>query len=81
MKTDIHKLMENAVMLYLIINGYRVYVEKSNSHEIDFIAVKNGQKLYVQVCLQLVESQMAEREFGNLLAIDDNFPKYVVILK
>jgi predicted AAA+ superfamily ATPase len=77
-KADISKLMENAVLLHLIVNGYRVYVGKTNNHEIDFMAVKDGQKIYVQVCRQLTDQETAEREFGNLLEIKDNFPKYVV---
>ena len=79
-KADIHKLMENAVLLHLIACGYRVYVGKTNNHEIDFMADKNGKKIYIQVTLQWVEQETAEREFGNLLAIDDNFPKYIVTL-
>jgi predicted AAA+ superfamily ATPase len=77
-KADISKLMENAVLLHLIVNGYRVYVGKTNNHEIDFMAVKDKQKIYVQVCRQLTDQETAEREFGNLLEIKDNFPKYVV---
>jgi len=77
-KADIHKLMENAIFLHLIACGYQVYIGKTNNHEIDFMAVKNGKKIYIQVTLQLVEQKTAEREFGNLLEIKDNFPKYVV---
>jgi len=77
-KADIHKLMENAVFLHLIACGYRVYVGKSNNHEIDFMAQKDGQKIYIQVARQLIEQETAKREFGNLLEIKDNFPKYVI---
>lgn len=79
-KADIHKLMENAVLLHLIACGYRVFVGKIGSHKIDFVADKQGEKIYIQVTLQLTEQETAEREFGNLLAINDNFPKYVVTL-
>ena len=49
-----------------------------NQKEVDFIAEKRGEKLYVQVCYLLASEQVKEREFSVLLAINDNFPKYVV---
>lgn len=79
-KTDIHKLHENAVYLHLLQCGYRIYVGKMDSKEIDFVADKNGLKIYVQVCLQITDQSVADREFGNLLMINDNYPKYVVTL-
>lgn len=77
-KTDIHKLIENAVFLHLLQSGYRIYIGKIGDKEIDFVADKNGLKIYVQVCLQLTDQTTASREFGNLLLINDNYPKYVV---
>jgi len=77
-KTDIQKLMENAVFLHLLGNGYQVYVGKIRNNEIDFVADKKGGKIYVQVTLQLTEEATIQREFGNLLKVDDNYPKYVV---
>jgi predicted AAA+ superfamily ATPase len=79
-KTDIHKLLENAVYLYLVQNGYRVFVGKIVNREIDFVAERNGLKVYVQVCLQITEKATLSREFGNLMLINDNYPKYVVTL-
>lgn len=79
-KTDIHKLLENAVYLHLLQCGYRIYVGKMGNKEIDFVADKNGLKIYVQVCLQITDQSVADREFGNLLMINDNYPKYVVTL-
>jgi predicted AAA+ superfamily ATPase len=79
-KTDIHKLLENAVYLHLLQCGYRIYVGKIDNKEIDFVADKNGLKVYVQVCLQISDKTIADREFGNLLMINDNYPKYVVTL-
>lgn len=79
-RADIHKLMENAVYLCLIQQGYRVYVGKLDDKEIDFVGDKHGNKIYVQVCLTLTDENTADREFGNLLRINDNFPKYVVTL-
>ena len=79
-KTDIHKLLENAVYLFLLQNGYRVFVGKMANREIDFVAERNGLKVYVQVCLQITEKSTLSREFGNLMLINDNYPKYVVTL-
>jgi|GEM_PF-1461743 len=55
-------------------------LEKSIIKVIDFVADRNGLKVYVQVCLQMNEKPTASREFGNLLMINDNFPKYVITL-
>jgi predicted AAA+ superfamily ATPase len=77
-KTDIHKLIENAVFLHLLQSGYQVFVGKIADKEIDFVADKNGLKIYVQVCLQVTDPTTDSREFGNLLIINDNYPKYVV---
>jgi predicted AAA+ superfamily ATPase len=57
-----------------------VFVGKLRDKEIDFVADKNGAKIYVQVCLSLVNQDTSRREFGNLLQIADNYPKYVVTL-
>jgi len=77
-KTDLQKLLENAVFLHLLGSGYQVYVGKIKNNEIDFVADKNGSKIYIQVTLQLTEETTIQREFGNLLKIEDNYPKYVV---
>jgi uncharacterized protein len=77
---DIGKLMENAVYLHLLRNGYKVYVGKSGEKEIDFMAEKNGERVYVQVAYQLADDKIIQREFGNLVDIPDNYPKYVVTM-
>ena len=79
-KADIHKLLENAVYLHLIQNEYRVFVGKMDTKEIDFVAERNGLKVYVQVCLQITEKSTLTREFGNLMRIRDNYPKFVITL-
>jgi predicted AAA+ superfamily ATPase len=79
-RADIHKLMENAVYLYLKQQGYQVFVGKLDDKEIDFVAERNGAKVYVQVSLTVMDENTANREFGNLLKIEDNYPKYVVTL-
>ena len=79
-RRDIHKVMENAVYLHLIQQGYSVHVGQLKEQEIDFVADKSGDKLYVQVSLSVADEKTATREFGNLLAVQDNYPKYVVTL-
>jgi len=73
-------ILENIVFLELKRRGYTVFVGKLGSHEIDFVAEKNGSKIYVQVAYKLESEKTVEREFGNLLSIRDQFPKYVVTM-
>ena len=77
-RADLHKLLENVVYLHLLHQGYNVYVGKLGHKEIDFMGERNGVKIYVQVCLTLLQEDTVTREFGNLDQIDDNYPKYVV---
>lgn len=79
-RRDVHKVMENAVYLHLIQQGYSVHVGQLKEQEINFVADKSGDKLYVQVSLSVADEKTAAREFGNLLAVQDNYPKYVVTL-
>lgn len=79
-RMDLHQLVENAVFLHLKQLGYNVFVGQLGTQEIDFVAEKQGFKVYVQVCLQLSKEKTMNREFGNLLQIKDNYPKYVVSL-
>lgn len=78
--TDINKITENAVYLHLLINGYKIYVGKTGEKEVDFVAERNNETLYIQVTTYLTDEKVIEREFGNLLAIPDNYPKLVVSL-
>lgn len=71
-------ILENIVMHELMRRGYMVYVGKIGNLEIDFIAEKKGNKIYVQVSYLLSEESTVEREFSPLLKIKDNYPKYVV---
>lgn len=75
---DIEKIIENIVFLHLRNKGYQINIGYSNEREIDFIAIKNNEKIYVQVCYLLDSPKTLEREFGNLLLLHDNYPKYVV---
>ncbi len=78
--SDIHKILENAVYLHLRMAGYSVTVGLEGNKEIDFIAQKAGEKIYVQVAYMLTNEATIQREYGNLLEISDNFPKYVVTM-
>ena len=75
---DVNKIIENAVYQHLKISGYHVSVGKSGNKEIDFVCDKSGKKIYVQVTYLLQDEKTINREFGNLLKIKDNYPKYVV---
>lgn len=75
---DIEKVMENAVYLHLKNLGYKVSVGTLPNGEIDFVAEKGGKPVYVQVAYLLTEESTIKREFGNLMQIQDNYPKYVV---
>jgi len=71
-------VLENIVYLELKRRGYEVSVGKLDQLEIDFIATKEKKKIYVQVAYVLSSPKTVKREFEPLLAIDDNYPKYVV---
>lgn len=75
---DIEKLMENAVYLHLKNLGYKIRIGTLPAGEIDFVAEKGGKTIYMQVCYLLADENTIAREFGNLLKIHDNYPKYVV---
>jgi predicted AAA+ superfamily ATPase len=75
---DVEKVLENLVFLQLKMQGFKVAVGKFGEREIDFVCEKAGERLYVQVCYLLTDEKVRDREFGNLLAIPDNFPKLVV---
>ena len=70
--------IENIVFLELKRRGYEVYIGKDNTKEIDFVAVRRDEKIYVQVCVQIPEN--SDREVGNLMGLRDHYPKYVVTL-
>ncbi|MEA1877943.1 MAG: ATP-binding protein [Bacteroidota bacterium] len=71
-------ILENIVMLELKRRGYKVFIGKLYDKEIDFIAEKNGNKIYIQVTYLMSEKSTIDREFSPLLAIRDHHPKYVV---
>lgn len=75
---DYNKLYENIVYLELMYRGYDVKIGKTNDYEIDFVAYKGSDVIYVQVCYLLSSPETIEREFGNLEKIGDNYPKLVI---
>jgi predicted AAA+ superfamily ATPase len=77
---DTAKLVEQAVYLSLIQRGYTVHVGKNNAAEVDFVAEKQGAKLYVQAAWHIHDEDTSRREFGGLEGIPDHFPKYVVTM-
>ncbi len=71
-------MLENIIYLELLRRGYEVYVGKLDSAEIDFIAVKQENKLYIQAAQEIGSPETEKREYGRLLDIRDNYPKYVL---
>ncbi|MEY8313151.1 ATP-binding protein [Oscillospiraceae bacterium 42-9] len=71
-------MLENVVYFELRRKGYEVYIGKNETKEIDFVAVRRDERIYVQVCRNLPEE--SDREVANLLEIKDHYPKYVVTL-
>lgn len=77
-QTDMARILENVVYQHLIFLGYDVYIGKLEEKEIDFVANKYGERVYIQVTTYMTEEKTIEREIGNLLEIKDNYPKLVV---
>lgn len=75
---SIASMLENIVYFELKRRGYDVYIGKLGSKEINFVAIKRDERIYVQVCRAIPED--SDRETDNLLAIKDHYPKYVVTL-
>ena len=71
-------MLENIIYLELLRRGYDVYVGKLENAEIDFIAIKQENKLYIQVTQEIGSPETEKREYGRLLDIQDNYPKYVL---
>ena len=76
---DVEKVIENIIYNHLIRLGYEVTVGQLQAGEIDFVCKKpEGQRVYVQASYIISDEATREREFGNLRAIKDNYPKYVI---
>ncbi len=71
-------MLENIVYLELLRRGYDVYVGQVLGGEIDFVAMRQENKLYIQIAQQINTPQTEAREYGRLLNIRDNYSKYVL---
>ena len=76
--SSIASMLENIVFFELKRRGYDVHIGKNAEKEIDFVAARRDEHIYVQVCRNLPEE--SDREVANLLEIRDHYPKYVVTM-
>ena len=75
---DLSKIIENAVMLNMQSQGFKIFTGSIHQKEVDFVCERNHERIYIQVALRITDETVFDREFGNLKMIEDNFPKYVV---
>ena len=75
---NIDQVLENIVCRELLRRNYKVYVGKKGDLEIDFIAEKQGKKIYIQVAYLLANDETIKREFSVFNSVKDSYPKYVV---
>lgn len=77
---NIEQILENIVYMELLRRGYKVTVGISGAKEVDFVAEKKQNRIYIQVSYLLASESTVEREFGAYKGIADNYPKYVVTM-
>jgi len=77
---EIQLILENIVYMEMISRGFKVTVGKYEEREIDFICIRNKEKLYLQVAYLLMDEATIKREFSVYKEISDNYPKYVLSL-
>lgn len=70
--------LENVVYLELCRRGYTVHIGKNGDGEVDFVAIRQNEKIYVQVTQKIESEKTERREYDRLLEIPDNYPKYVL---
>lgn len=75
---DIGQVLENIVFIELLRRNYDVKIGQFGKNEIDFVATKGKKVVYIQVSYILTDEKTMDREFGNLVKIQDNYPKYVI---
>ncbi len=76
--SDIGQIMENVVWHHLVSHRYEVFTGDQGGWEIDFVAIRNNERIYIQVAYLLASESTIARESGNLLEIRDNYRKIVV---
>lgn len=76
----ISNMIENVIYMELRARGYDVYVGKLDTKEIDFVAVRKNEKIYIQAAKEITDIKTEKREYENFLTISDNYPKYVLRL-
>ncbi len=77
---EIAQILENIICLELLRRSFKIRVGKVGTKEIDFVAEKNGELIYIQVAYLLASKEIIDREFGVYKNIKDNYPKYVLSL-
>ena len=77
--SDTGRVFENAVYLQLLHNGWSVHVGKLYQKEVDFVCLREGEVLYVQVADSMADEATQKRELAPLRSIADNHPKWIVV--
>ena len=77
-RNSVDTMLENIVYLELLRRGYDVNIGQLTTGEIDFVATKRENKLYVQIAERIDSEETRNREYSRLLVIRDNYPKYVI---
>ncbi len=79
-KEQIGSYLENIVYNELISRGYKVNIGNTDNQEIDFIATRFEEKIYIQVAYILTDETVIKREFDVYDKVNDNYPKYVLTM-
>jgi uncharacterized protein len=79
-ESNISAYLENIVFIELLFRGYEVKIGKFEDYEIDFIAQKQGERLYIQVCYLISDEKVRSREIRPFSKIKDNYPKYLLTM-
>lgn len=77
---DFGHILENIVYLELLRRGYKVYVGVVDNEEVDFLAIKSNERIYIQVALNTENEQTLKRELASLQKINDNYPKLLLTM-